>query len=88
MSCRLRATSILATLAATVLGGVLLASPAQAAQAAPAAPAAVVLGGDDFVWPAPPHPELPGFPCVPSLPGLPCIPQIPDDFVWPTSPMK
>ncbi|MEV7565055.1 hypothetical protein [Streptomyces tanashiensis] len=84
MSCRLRATSsILATVAAAVLGGVLLASPAQAA---PVAPPAVTQGGDDFVWPTPPHPEMPSFPCVPTLPGLPCIPQIPDDFVWPTAP--
>ncbi|MEV8590670.1 hypothetical protein [Streptomyces sp. NPDC051180] len=83
MSCRSRrAGSVLATVAAAVLGGLLWASPAQAA---PAGHQGVTQGKDDFVWPTPPRPEFP-FPCVPTLPGLPCVTQIPDDFVWPTAP--
>ncbi|WP_328942444.1 hypothetical protein OG259_13200 [Streptomyces sp. NBC_00250] len=84
MSCRSRrAGTVLATLAAAVLGGLLVASPAQAA---PTAPQAVAQGADDFVWPTPPHPQMPDFPCVPPLPGLPCVIEVPDDFVWPIAP--
>ncbi|MEU4077517.1 hypothetical protein DEJ45_10785 [Streptomyces venezuelae] len=84
MSCRSRrASSVLAAVAATFLGGLLMAAPAGAA---PAAPHAVTQAPDDFVWPTPPHPQLPDFPCVRPLPGLPCITEIPDDFVWPVAP--
>ncbi|WP_406062353.1 hypothetical protein OG462_30005 [Streptomyces sp. NBC_01077] len=84
MSCRSRrASSVLAAVATAFLGGLLMASPAEAA---PTGPGAVTQRGDDFVWPTPPHPQMPDFPCVPTLPGLPCVIQIPDDFVWPTAP--
>lgn len=84
MSCRTRrASSVLAAVAAAVLGGLVIASPAEAA---PTAPHAVAQRGDDFVWPTPPHPQMPDLPCVPTLPGMPCVIDLPDDFVWPVAP--
>ncbi|WP_157870097.1 MULTISPECIES: hypothetical protein [unclassified Streptomyces] len=91
MSCRSRRVpTVLATLAAAVLGGFLMASPAAAAPAAPSAPQTVAQGGDDFVWPTPPKPQMPEIPCVlpplPGVPQLPCVGDFPDDFVWPIAP--
>ncbi|WP_395363718.1 hypothetical protein ACHGLA_25750 [Streptomyces sp. YH02] len=84
MSCRSRrASGVLAAVAAAVLGGVLMASPAQAA---PVVPPVVTDTPDDFVWDLPPRPGMPGdLPGIPCLPGLPC-PDVPDDFVWDTAP--
>ncbi|MEU9297312.1 hypothetical protein [Streptomyces sp. NPDC048266] len=85
MSCRSRrVNTVLATLAAAVLGGFLTVSPAQAAPAAPQLSA--TQGADDFVRPVPSKPQFPEIPCLPPFPGLPCVIDIPDDFVWPIAP--
>ena len=85
MSRATRCTAAASAVAAAFLGGILLASPAQAAEAPRTAPAAA----DDFVWPTPSDlddivcPALPLLPDLPALPDHPGRPGMPDDFVWP-----
>ncbi|WP_432177540.1 hypothetical protein [Streptomyces sp. NBC_00063] len=90
-----RATTRCTVLAAAVLGGILLAVPAQALPSGDTgqgggAPKAAPSSADDFVWPTPPaRPFDFVWPSQPKdLPNLPGIPVSPDDFVWPVTPQR
>ncbi|MFF1355424.1 hypothetical protein [Streptomyces sp. NPDC058297] len=90
-----RAITRCTVLAAAVLGGILMAVPAQALPSGATghgagAAEAVPSSADDFVWPTPPAKPLDFvWPTLPqNLPGLPGIPTSPDDFVWPVAPQR